>query len=492
MVVGNGAVGLSVAVEVARRSPESRVTVVAPAARTRGASVAAGAMLNCFGEVTRYTRLHPAAEARFAAARDALALWPQWLSALEEDAGDPEATAVRASWSEGTFVIMSSRSGRIAEENFAAMRTAAAETGEAHELVSYDRVDGLSPRLDHRPMQALYLRREGAVDARAVVTALEKAARRRGVELVDATVRSLALTPHGAVSGVRLGDGRMLGAGTVVLAAGAASGVLAADVLPPGAVPPMLYGTGLAVRVTREPNTGSRGPYVIRTPNRAGTCGLHVVPLTGEDQQYIGATNVISVRPAPGVHLGLAQTMLRQAFEQIDHTLAVAHLRDCLIGVRPIPLDCFPLIGPCSVPGLFFATGTYRDGFHSSPAIARHVATALLHGITDDHGAPFTHFAPERLPIETLSVAQAITDTARHAADTMHDQGMNMPWWLDHMPLEEWAHQRIERFYDSLQDPVALPPEVVDPQFLDPTATDPAAVDQLRRYLREARHHHGS
>ncbi|ARZ65876.1 FAD dependent oxidoreductase [Streptomyces albireticuli] len=282
-----------------------------------------------------------------------------------------------------------------------------------------------------------------------------------------------------------------MSADAVVLAAGVASGALARQVLPPGAVPPMLHGTGLAVTVKRA-NTGPRGRHVIRTPNRAGTCGLHVVPLAAEDEQYIGATNVISFDPAPGVHLGLAQTMMRQASEQVDQALAVAYVRRWMIGTRPIPLDCYPLIGPCSVPGLLFATGTYRDGFHSSPAIARHLAAVLLRGTAAERDSPFAHFAPERMPIETMSVPEAVDDTARHAADTMHDQGTRMPWWLDSTPLEEWARERIRTFYESLEDPVALPPEMVDPQFLDPAAIETRSVDLLRQYLRAARTHHGT
>ncbi|GAA0467257.1 NAD(P)/FAD-dependent oxidoreductase [Streptomyces stramineus] len=491
IVVGNGALGLSVAVEIARRAPELKVSVIGPAERARAASVAAGAMLNCFGEVTTYTGRHPVSAARFAVAREALDLWPQWLAALEEDVGGANFRAVRASWSEGTFVIMSSSSGRIAGENFAAMCAAAEEHGEPHELVAPEEVAGLSPRLGHRPLRVLHLRREGAVDGRAMVAALEQAARERRVELVPATVRALLRPSGGAVSGVELQDGRTVSAGAVVLAAGVASGALAGQVLPPGAVPPMLHGTGLAVTVKRA-NTGPRGPHVIRTPNRAGTCGLHVVPLAGEDEQYIGATNVITFDPAPGVYLGLAQTMMRQASEQVDEALAVSYVHRWMIGTRPIPLDCYPLIGACSIPGLLFATGTYRDGFHSSPAIARHLAALLLQDTAAEKDTPFTHFAPERMPIQTMSVPEAVDDTARHAADTMHDQGTRMPWWLDSTPLEEWARARIRTFYESLEDPVALPPEVVDPQFLDPTAIETRSVDLLRRYLRAARAHHGT
>ena len=39
--------------------------------------------------------------------------------------------------------------------------------------------------------------------------------------------------------------------------------------------------------------------HAIRTPNRAGTCGIHVVPQAG-DQFYIGAGNMLQENLLPG------------------------------------------------------------------------------------------------------------------------------------------------------------------------------------------------
>ncbi|WP_189447505.1 FAD-dependent oxidoreductase [Streptomyces abikoensis] len=177
----------------------------------------------------------------------------------------------------------------------------------------------------------------GYVDARALLAALEAAALNLGVRMVPGTVRELLVGP-GAVTGVRLADDSTLSSGTVVLAAGATSGTLADGVLPPGAVPPMLHGTGVSLHVTRTVTT---------------------TPITGPE-------------------LGSTHTLMREACEQIDHTLAFSRIQHLMSGTRPIPLDCFPLLGTCSLSGLVFATGTCRDGFHYSPVVARHLATTLL------------------------------------------------------------------------------------------------------------------
>ncbi len=488
-VVGNGVLGLSIAFELVRRAPDVRVAVVGPPERELAASVAAGAMLNCFGEVTRATAAHPAALAKFAIARQALEEWPEWLASLHDAAGPPDDDGLRSAHLAGTFVLLGSRSGPIGADNFEAMCAAAALHDEPHELVDPREIDGLAPRTDARPLRALYLAREGAVDARSLLADLDDAARALGVTAVPTTAREL-LAGSGGISGVRLADGDMLSAGTVVLAAGAASGDLAAGVLPPGAVPPMLHGTGVALLVTRTTTSGPGARCVLRTPNRAATCGLHVVPLGRPGEQYLGATNLITSRPVCGGELGSAHALMRHVCEQVDHALAFSRVRRWLAGSRPIPLDCFPLLGGCSVRGLVFATGTYRDGLHCSPAIARHLVGTMLGEPEDDpHFAPFR---PERLPIETMPAQEAIDETARHAVDVTSEQGLNLPFWLDGTLVEEWVRGRTRRLYESLGAPVALAPEIVIPQFLARKASDEGGdTSGLRRYLLAARGHHG-
>jgi hypothetical protein len=64
-----------------------RIALIGPADRPGSASMAAGAMLNVFGEVEAGGLAHPRTRAKFALAREALALWPSWLRDLERAAG---------------------------------------------------------------------------------------------------------------------------------------------------------------------------------------------------------------------------------------------------------------------------------------------------------------------------------------------------------------------------------------------------------------------
>ncbi|GAA0401543.1 hypothetical protein GCM10010357_23270 [Streptomyces luteireticuli] len=371
-----------------------------------------------------------------------------------------------ASHAQGTYVLLGGRSGTVATDNFRAMRRALADHGEPHEMVDPLDVEGLAPRNQARPLLVLCLEREGYVDARALLAALEAAALNLGVRMVPDTARELLAGP-GAVTGVRLADGSTLPAGTVVLAAGAAGASLADGVLPPGAVPPMLHGTGVSLHVTRTATSGPGPRHVLRTPNRAATCGIHVIPLTTPGHHYIGATNLITTTPITGPELGSTHTLMREACERIDHTLAFGRIQHLMSGSRPIPLDCFPLLGTCSLPGLVFATGTYRDGFHYSPVVARHLAAALLGSSGADAvpdaelAADMAHFTPERPPIQIMTRAEAITDTVQHTVDTIQEQGMHMPFWLDCTPMEDWVRGQVENLYDRLGDGAVLAPELI-------------------------------
>ncbi|MET9977673.1 NAD(P)/FAD-dependent oxidoreductase [Streptomyces microflavus] len=448
-VAGNGVLGLSIALELVRRSPGLQMVVAGPASRPGAATVAAGAMLNCFAEVTDSTGHHPASRAKFALARAALDAWPHWLEGLHEETGLGPALVAP-----GTFVVLGARSTPTATRSFDAVHAALKEHGEPHHEVAAEDIPGLRPVPNERPVRALYLEREGAVDARAVLQALENTGRRLGVTFLDSQASQL-LGTKGAVSGMLLADGTELSAGAVVVAAGAASQPLL-DQLVPHQTPPLLHGTGFAVQTVRHIAPGFDS--VIRTPTRSGACGMHLVPLGG-GVEYIGATNIVLFDPPPGPRIGVTQSLLRFATDQFDTRLGMSAIQRWHYGSRPVSLDRFPLLGPTSTPGLFVATGTYRDGFHSSPVIARHLADLILTpGTTPEL---LTAFAPERPLIETMTVEASIDLFVSDAVETATEYGLRLPYFLDTDPIRVQARNEAIQALERLDRPLALTPEIL-------------------------------
>lgn len=480
VVVGNGVIGLSIAFELSQRANRPRVSVIGPPAREGAASVAAGAMLNAFGEATASTLAHPASAAKFAVTRAALDAWPAWLDKL---CGAARRTPRPRSLREGTFIVLGATAGDETINNFHAIRSALVAYEEPFEEVSPAEVDGISPEANARPVRALYIPREGSIDAREVLALLEKALTANGVRLVPDTVERLVIA-DGRVRGVRLADGGAMDAETVVVAAGSLSQRFI-EQLPLGLIPPMLHGTGLALQTQRTRFPGAN--HVVRTPNHAGACGIHLVPLADEGHEYIGATNNLSFLPPVGPGVGVSFNLLQNACEHLDRRLAYSRVRRWLVGRRPVTLDGLPMMGKVAAcAGLIFASGTYRDGLHSSPVIAQHIADVVLDSaVTHPH---FEHFAPERPPIQTTSVTGSIEKFVVYERDSAMQVGIHLPYCVDPDVLTRDQRRTAESLYDQLGEPVALLPEVLNA--LNNAPSD--GLELLIPYLRAAREHYGS
>jgi glycine/D-amino acid oxidase-like deaminating enzyme len=83
---------------------------------------------------------------------------------------------------------------------------------------------------------------------------------------------------------------------------------------------------------------------VLRTPNRAFACGLHVVP-RGDGQVYVGATNVISPDPRQTALVSDVLFLLECGVRQVRRNLGRSGLRRIQVGNRPVALDGMPLLG---------------------------------------------------------------------------------------------------------------------------------------------------
>src|SRR4051794_25431431 len=101
--------GCATALDLVRTHPGLRVAVVGPAGRPGGASAAAGAMLNCFGEVTHRTLSSEPGRTKLELSSQALEAWPAWLDELNADLADDRRLAIR----EGTYVLYNSSGGRL-------------------------------------------------------------------------------------------------------------------------------------------------------------------------------------------------------------------------------------------------------------------------------------------------------------------------------------------------------------------------------------------
>ena len=471
LVVGNGVLGLSLGLTLARRG--TRVAVLGRTDRPWAASTAAGAMLGTFGEVTSTLIASKQGRAKLDLGVQATRLWNDWLTGLAEDTGD--STELRCA--EGTVMLLNSVGvPGIDSANYTAIRQTLREYQEPYEDIDPADLGWLDPDPLARPLKGMFIPGEHAVDAGRLLARLQAAFEKAGGTLVDGFGERL-VTGGDRIDGVRLSNGDTIPAGQVVLAAGAASQSLL-DTVPAvaAAVPRLCAGVGVSVVARVDANVP--GPTsVLRTPNRAFACGLHLVP-RGQGHVYLGATNAIEPEPADVPSIRDATFLLGCALRQLRRDLDTSGIERIQVGNRPVAFDGFPLVGRTGLDGLWMMTGTYRDGLHLSPLLADEMARRLL---GEDSRHDLSVFNPVRPPVQAQNRAEVVETAVTHLLATGYEDEWRIPnaWPA---VIEAQLRAGFTKFANELDDEYTPPAEI-----LAKAQMNPQFAKQVREYYAASR-----
>ena len=229
------------------------------------------------------------------------------------------------------------------------------------ELLDGRGVLALEPAVNPAVQGAAHFPEDASVDNRLLVRAVSMAAARSGVRFIAGHVRAL-LELAGRVGGVDV-DGARLEAHAVVVAAGAWTG--------------LVPGCGVSPRQVRP----ARGQMVMLRSR---------LPLfqrvVFSDQGYLV--------PRDDGHLLAGSTLEFEGFAKevtaagLKHILALAlelapglanlPVVEVWAGLRPFTEDHLPILGPGPLPGLFLASGHFRNGILLAPVTAELLAQAVL------------------------------------------------------------------------------------------------------------------
>jgi glycine oxidase len=358
VIIGAGVAGLGIGWRLAQQRIET--VVLERGQPGRGATWASAGML---------AAPHGAAETQDGEARladDGARLWPSFAAEIEQASRRAIAYAVN-----GSLVV-----ARTPEEEDELRRMA--ELG-AGEFLSSDAARAMEPRLAPDIVAALWNPKQAKVDNRALGRALAAAFVRAGghLQLNEAAVRF-------EFRGDRLARVRtpfaLHTADAYVLAAGAWSAQI--EGLPPEARPPVVPAKGEMLALA--PPAGETLP----APSIGGG---EIYLVSQRERLLVGATVE---------RVGFDSSLTEQSSEWLlDRAFALMPcLRDWPIaehwaGLRPGSPDDLPMVGETVVPGLFVASGQYRNGVLYAPAIADAVA-----GMLTGKPAPgyFAAFDPRR------------------------------------------------------------------------------------------------
>ncbi|MEV8403367.1 NAD(P)/FAD-dependent oxidoreductase [Streptomyces niveus] len=228
---------------------------------------------------------------------------------------------------------------------------AAPEAGPGQEIVDAATAATLEPALRQPPEWAVWAPGDGAVDPVGVIERLVVGAREHGARVCpDSGVTAVRRDAAGRVVGVETATGSLSGE-TVVLAAGAATAAL---------------GAPLGVRIPVDPS-----PATLFRFSAPADLVRTVVNNRDFDLRQVAPDRVVAAADSPERTLAA----VRSTF----HGAGDVELLSSRVGVRPMPADGEPIVGPVAgIPGLYVAV--LHAAVTLAPAVGRLVARELLDG----------------------------------------------------------------------------------------------------------------
>jgi len=367
-ILGAGIIGLAVAFELAIKRGVP-VTIYDPAPMGRGASWAAAGMLAPAFEAAAEEGVHPHL---FDLCMEGAELWPDFSIDLAHAADAESGYSGRPSLALAFDMAETAAMHKLAR--------ALDARGIAHEELPPGTAHLLEPSLAPDLVAALQMPTDGQVDNRAVVRALIMALQRSPL----ATLRSEAAP-------LRSVGGRLTLEGHDLILAAAGWSTAAIKVEENGELFSLVNWDPALDEIDCYGGQMLSVAHGYGSPETTLRCGtIYIAPKA--DRVIIGATvepGVATEAPEPAA---ISALLARAA--RLCPVLADLPIIETWAGIRPGTRDRAPLIGETAVPGLYVASGHFRNGILLAPITARIIADMML-------GKPMSElhqsFSPSRI-----------------------------------------------------------------------------------------------
>lgn len=237
-------------------------------------------------------------------------------------------------------------------------------------------------------LRALYSKSAARMDGRLFSETLRRAAEAHGLTTVRGSVERLVVR-DGRITGV-VADGSTYQAANVVIAAGAWSGALGAQL---GIRVPVLPQRGQIIHLLL-PDGQTDGWTIVNAFH-----GHYIVPWPG-GRIVVGATRETGSGYDPRLTAAGVQELLTEAL-RVAPGLASAGIHEMRVGLRPVSSDLRPVLDRVpSVEGAYLATGHGASGLQGGPYSGKVMCDLLLGRPAEVSLEPFrlSRFLAERHP----------------------------------------------------------------------------------------------
>jgi glycine oxidase len=453
IVIGNGSIGLSCAYELINSSDKNfKIAIFGKKTREGSASLAAGAMINVFGEIEYDTLKSKEGLIRFQMLLKAKNLWLKQISKIKNE------ISTKLKLKKGTYILNNSSADELDDENFNSIEKSLKQFNEPYSYVQAKDIKGYNPQPKSRSLKSLYIPNENFISsAKDLLDSYDKILNnRKNIFVKNYFIKKIIVKKNLKV--VVDENGNKYTCKNIVIASGAYSNALIKQIKQiKNRIPDLFFGVGNAIIAEAEkldlPNC------VVRTPNRGMACGLHVVPLDKKNI-YIGASNRISDVPNNNALISTSTAIMDSLLREINQNYGNLKIKKMCVGHRPTTSDTFPLLGETSIKGLYIATGTKRDGLSLSIYIAKCIANSILK-LKNKYNFPKV-FRPERKIISTLTVNEGIEKTVKHRVSAAYQHSLEIPKTESVESYKESIRTEVKGLYKTANLKKGVPPEILN------------------------------
>ena len=356
-IIGNGAIGLFSALEIAKACPKVKIALIGPSNRQYSATMAAGAMCAIYAELEAGCLDRKVDKSIFSLAKLA---HRQWSELFASNRGIKTAN--------DTIVYLKKDHSNFEYNNFEFVKNTGDRDGVIRTL-SKSESEHLFSLGKKEFFDSFIIENEYGFSVSATIAHLEKEIQKTNIKVISDTCERLNYS--GKNFNVITSSTGTVFARKAVICAGAASSALKGDV--PKSIQ-IVSGVGTALRIF-DHTKASELKNVIRTVNRGGAqCGFHLVPQ--QNSFYMGAGNYISVNQTSMHRIETIRYLTNCLEQDIFLPEDVYSLSgQPVIGTRARAIDGLPVFGDFKqLNTLFVASGFNRVGLTLAPCLAKLIA----------------------------------------------------------------------------------------------------------------------
>ena len=362
-IIGNGIVGSLLAYQLHKK--KIKTCFIGEKKRLGSASVAAGAMLNVFGELDYWEKDTSYQSKKLKIGIDSFIEWNNFVSKFENQNNLKTA--------DDTVIYLSKKATNLEKNCFNLIKKLNKEKNfKKVSKKSLNKIDILKKtKIYKNSKELLLIQGEGAINSNKLFNLLDKLILKSKYVSKNYSVCT-SLKKINSTYHIKTNSNKIRSKKVIVC-----NGAFINDLMPN--ILPVYYGVGSALEVNDQFSKFNHIPKrtVIRTPNRGSTCGIHIVPRS-PNNFYVGAGSYISKKPIYGHRIGTIN-YLTSCLEK-EFTGKLPHTTTSLVqGFRPVSIDGKPLIGELiNDSDIFIVSGTKRDGFTYAPIIVNHIMDNFL------------------------------------------------------------------------------------------------------------------